>query len=243
MKAYYTAKQVINEALAGVGDFQREYYAEAAMYFMRGYRDFALFNSFQLKSAWLSINALNRTVKIPEDCLRVESVGVSINGEFFSFTESEDMVKPSDPLDSQLLSDRNESDEINRSPRSGYGTKSTNMEYYYKVDESNRRILLNRIAVDKTRFADRTEVLVKFVSNNIDDLNTAVIDGSAANMLIAFVEWKMAEALREKFNRFDRADKKLNFEEAESRFRLLLIPSIDEMMDVIYESAGQNARI
>lgn len=242
-RAYYIAKDIINEALAGIGDFQREYYMDASMQFMRGYRDFALFNSFEEKEAWLTVNMLNYTVKIPEDCLRVDEIGVSINGEIFTFTESKNMVSPSDPLDSQLLTDRNEDEAISRTPTSGYGTKGSNQEYYFKVNEAKRRIELNRLAVDKTRFADRTEVLLKYVSNDITDLNEARIGGDAANMLIAYVEWKVVASLPEKYDRFYRAEKKMDFEDAERKYRMLLMPSVQEMMDVIYETSSQNVRV
>lgn len=243
MKAYYSGAQIIDEALAGIGDFNREYRMDAAMHFMRGYRDFALFNSFQVKEVWLEVNALNYTVKMPEDCLRVDEIGVSIAGEIFTFTESSHMVSPSDATNRELLASRGEDENIVRTPSSGYGTKGANLEYYYKVDERKRRIILNRLSVDQTRFPNSTEVLLKYVSNDIDDLNEARIGGDAANMLITYVEWKVVQALPEKFNRFYRADKKLDFEEAEAKYRILLIPSVQEMMDVIYETSSQNVRL
>jgi hypothetical protein len=170
-------------------------------------------------------------------------VGVSIGREIFTFTESKDMVSPSDATDRELLSSRDESDNIVRSPIDGYGAKGRNQEYYFKVEENKRRIVLNRLAVDKTRFADRDEVLLRYVSNDIDDLNEARISGQAANMLIAYIEWKVTQALPDKFDRFYRNEKKVDFEEAESRYRMLLIPDVGEMMDIVYETASQNVRI
>lgn len=242
-KAYYTGKQVINEALVGIRDMGRENYALGAMFFMKGYRDFSLFNINQMKESWETINTLNRTIALPEDCMRVEEVGVSINREIFTFTKSDDMISPSDPIDSQLLTARDENDSMNRSPVSGYGTKGANMEYYYKVDYKKRRIVLNRLAVDTTRFADRTEALLRFVSNDVDDLNEARVNGDAANMLISYVEWKLVASRPDKYDRFYRAEKRDEFELNEAKYRLLLIPSINEMLDVMYETSSQNVRI
>ena len=243
MKGYYTGNQIIDEALAGVGDVDRTNYMNAAMYFMRGYRDFQLFDAFQEKEAWKTIDTNTNTIKIPDDCIRVWKVGVNVSGEFFTFTESHDMVLPSDPIDGQLFTDRNETDVISRSPQSGYGAKGVNLEYYFKVDELKRRIHLNRAAVDKTRFADRTEVLLKYISNNLDDLDKARVGMDAANMLIAFVEWKLVSSRPDKYDARYRMEKKVEYEETESRYRVLLIPDVGEMLDTIYETSGQNLRI
>lgn len=242
-KGYYTASQIIDEALLGVQDDSRNGYLEAAMYFMRGYRDFQLFDAFQEKEKWVEINALNNTVQIPEDLVRFNEIGISISGEFFSFTEAQEMVRPSDALESGLLSDRNEGQTIDRTPSVGYGAKGQNVEYYYKFYEAERRIVLNRLAVDKTRFADRSEVLIKYISNEIDDLEKAKVSGDAANMLIAFIEWKMVASRPDKYDARYRMEKQQEFDRNETRYRTLLLPSVQEMLDAMYEQSGQNVRL
>jgi|SRR3990172_2848862 len=243
MKAYYTAEQIINEALVGIGDAERRNYQVAAMYFMRGYRDFALFNSVQFKESWLTINTQNRTVKLPEDCLHVDKLGLIINGEIFTFTESTDMPTPSDPLNSDLLSDRREDGNIVRIPTTGYGAKGSNLEYYFHVDMRKRRIILNRLFVDKTRLADSSEVLLRYVSNNVENLVEAIIDGDSANMLISYVEWKLISSRPDLYDRGYRAEKKMQFEEDERKYRLLSLPSVQELLDAMYETSGQGVRL
>lgn len=241
-KGYYLANQIVDEALAGIGDFNRKNYMEAAMYFMRGYRDFQLFDAFQEKEQWITINTSVNTVAMPDDLIRETEVGVNIRGEFFSFTRSDDMVSPSDPIDGQLFTARNEGDSIDRSPQAGYGAKGLNLEYYYKPDYNKRRIVLNRASVDTVRFADRTEVLVKFISNDVDDLDTTRIGMDAANMLISFIEWKMVAA-RPKDYPLGYADRKqAEYDRNESRYRILLLPNVDELLDTIYETSSQNIR-
>lgn len=243
MRGYYYGNEVINEALAGIGDFNRDNAQEAAMYFMRGYRDFQIYDAFQEKESWVTVNALNNTVKMPDDLIRLTNVGVSIGREFFSFTLSEDMVSPSDPLDSELLTARNERDSIDRTPQAGYGAKGTNIEYYYKPDYVKRRIVLNRVAVDKLRHADRPEVLVKFISNDVNDLSQTRIGMDAANMLISFVEWKLVSARPDKYPMGYADRKQMEYERYETRYRKLLLPNVDELLDTIYETSGQNIRL
>lgn len=242
-KGYYTATQIIDEALLGIHNTDRSWYLEGAMYFMRGYRDYQLFDAFQEKERWVEINALNNTVQLPDDLVRLNEVGININGELFSFTEATNMVKPSDALDSTLDALRNEDDKIDRTPSVGYGAKAQNVEYYYKVDEAERRVILNRVAIDKSRYADRSEVLLRYISNDLDDLEKARVNGDAANLLISYIEWRLVASRPDKFDARYRAEKKAEFDRSETRYRTLLLPSVQEMLDAMYEKSGQNVRL
>src|SRR6056297_728813 len=107
MRGYYTGNQIIDESLAGIRDFNRKYYQEGAMYFLRGFRDFRLFHdSGSIKESWEEITAIN-TVNYPSDLLRLISVGVVVNKEIFTFTHSDDIVAPiTSPIDALLDEDR-----------------------------------------------------------------------------------------------------------------------------------------
>jgi len=240
MRGYYTADEIINEALIS-SNMGRESYPLASSFFMRMMRDYKLFHVSELKEAWLPINNLNYTVAYPDDAIKILSVGVSINREFFSFTEASEMVKPSDPIGRELLSSRNESANIQRNT-AGYSGQGVNQEYYFTLDSRKRRIILNRAAVDKTRYADRSEVLVKFVSNDVDNLKETRVGMDAVNMLMAYVEWKLVASKPKEYTAQYRNEKKADFLEAEASYRLLNIPDVGELMDAIYETSGQNIR-
>jgi hypothetical protein len=243
IKGYYTANEIIDEALLSVGIEDRSRYPEAAMYFIRMFRDFKLFHVAQEKEAWLPINNLVYTVQYPDDAIKILEVGVSVNREIFTFTEAPNMVEPSDPIDRELRTSRDETQTTDRSPYSGYGAKGLNVEYYFNLDERNRRIILNRAAVDKTRYADRSEVLVRYVSHDVDSLDETRVGADAVNMLIAYVEWKLIAARPKEHTAQYRMEKKAEFQEAEASYRLLNIPDVGELMDVIYESSSQNVRL
>lgn len=243
MKGYYTANQIIDEALAGIRDFDRRSYGEAAMYFLRGYRDFALFHAGgQVKETWRSITAVN-TVPYPEDLMRLLSVGINSDGEFFSFTRSDKIVSPvSNPLGDAFDTTRDEGDTLRRVPATGYGAMGQNVEYYYKDDRENRRVILSRMALDLIQFADRSEVLFRYVSNGVDDLDKTYITNDAANLLISYIEWKLVSARPEQYDARYRSEKKEEYIEAQRMYDVLELPSIDELEDVIYETSSQNVR-
>jgi len=242
IKGYSTAENIINESLSEIRDFNRRYYKEASVYFMKGYRDFQLFESVgQVSESWESITSIN-TVNYPEDLLRIVDVGVLVNGEFFSFTKSNKLRIPSDPLEETINEERGEDVNVNRSPSEGYSAKGSNLEYYYKEDNKNRRLVLNRLAIDQTTFADRDEVLIRYISTGITDYRNTFVASDAANLLSAYVVYKLVESRPDKYNLGYISMKKENYYEARNMYHALGLPSLQELEDMIYETSGQIIR-
>jgi len=239
---YYTGQQIIDEALLGIGDTSRNRYLEGAMYFARGYREFSLFHAGgEVKEDWQPITAIN-TVNYPKDAMRVLEIGVLVNGEFFSFTKSNNLAGISDALDNARSTDRGEDSTLDKTPSTGYGAKGQNVEYYYKDERDKRRIILSRMAIDKTQFADRTEVLFKYVSDGLNDLTQVFITSDAANLLIAYIEFKLVSARPDLYDARYRNEKKEEYREQANMYDALELPSAIELEDIIYASSGQNIR-
>jgi len=243
MKGVLTPNNIIDEALVEIRDFERANFKEASVYFLKGWRDFQIFEAgAQVKEAWRDITAIN-TVPFPEDLLRLIDVSIVLDGEYFSFTKSDILVDPiTDPLDKTRDTTRGEDDTLRRSPSVGYGAQGNNLEYYYKEDRAKRRIILSRMALDQTLFADRTEVLVRYVATGMDDFNSTYIAADAGNMLVAYVAYKLVQARPEKYNPTYMAVKKEEYIEHLRMYRALEMPSLQELEDMIYESSGQNVR-
>jgi len=243
VKGYHSGEQIILESLANIRDFDQLYYKEAAMYFLSAWREFQLFESGgQVKTAWRPITPIN-TVNYPEDLMRLIDVSIIDNGEYFSFTKSDKLADPiTDPLDLVRDDTRGETQNVNRFPVAGYGAKGSNLEYYYKEDKQRRRVVLSRMAVDKTIYADRSEVLLRYVSSGIDDFATTYIADDAANMLIAYVVYKLVKSRPDKYSLGYVSMMKEDYIEQLRMYRALEMPSLDELEDMIYESSGQNVR-
>jgi hypothetical protein len=243
IKGFYTANQIVDEALLAVGDNERRRYGEAVMYFHRGYRDFNLFHNEAVTERWEPITPVH-TVNLPEDFVRLLWVGVSLNGELFSFTRSNKIISPVDsPLDETLDESRGETEAIVRTPTSGYGAKAVNMEYYYTLDLERRRLVLKRPAIAVTKSSDRSEVLIGYVSHGVRQMDNTYIYADAANMLVAFIEWKLTEGKAGSVPAYLIEMKKQNYIESQRMYETLNMPSIDELYDAIYETSGQNVRL
>lgn len=243
IKGFYTANQIVDEALLSVGDSERRRYGEAVMYFHRGYRDFNLFHNEAVTERWEPITPV-QTVDLPEDFMRLLWVGVSINGELFSFTRSNRIISPVDsPLDEELNEERGETEGIVRNPTSGYGAKGINDEYYYTLDLERRRLILKAPASTIAKHSNRSEVLIGYVGHGVRQMDNTYIYADAANMLIAFIEWKLTEAKAGSVPAYLIEMKKQNYIESQRMYEVLNMPSIDELYDAIYETSGQNVRL
>lgn len=241
MSAIYNCDNLVNEALIGIRDFGGVRYAEAAMYLLRGLRDFNLFHGASVKYSWQKITPI-QTIELPPDYLNFVSIGVSIGGNMFTYTRDNQMIVPFDPLQSELSTDREEDQHTIR--KSNYlGANGYNSEGYFKLDPQHNRIILRQTIIDQVSTGDRTELLLGYVSTGIDgDLKNSYVPAAAANMLIAYIEWKLIASDPEKYPANLRADKRAEYELAAEQFDFLSLPSIDELYDAIYETSSQSVR-
>lgn len=242
MKALYTAQQVIDEALAGIEDFERDRFQSAAMYFGRGYREYQLYHSMEIKDSWIKMSPI-WTIPLPVDYLGFISVGIAIDGVVFTYTKEDKILTPTkDPLRQILDSTTTESDDIVKVPTHGYNAKAINTEGYFKIDVANNRIVLKEQFLKEFENSDREEVLLRYTSTGIGNLRETYIPGMAANMLISYIEWKLVQSRPKQYAMNFIQDKKNDYITESAKFDLNALPSIDELYDLIYETAGQSVR-
>jgi hypothetical protein len=243
MKGLYTAQQIIDEALAGIEDFERNRFKAAAMYFGRGYREWNLYHSMQIKDKWIPLTDIF-TVPLPQDYLNYISIGISIDGEVWTYTKEDRTLTPTkDPLRQELSTE--ESEDLVKIPSYGYNTKSINLKGYFKVDVANNRIVLKEQFLEQFQQSDRDEILLRYTSTGIGDgegLKSTFIPGMAANMLIAYIEWRLVQSRPKQYSMNYIQDKKADYLQETVKFDVNALPNIDELYDMIYESAGQSVR-
>lgn len=242
MKIVYSLEQIVDESLAGIRDFDRTRYAEAVMYAMRGLRDFQIFHCASIKQSWETITPI-KTITFPEDYLNFISIGVQLNGGIFTFTKESTSINPSNPLDDTLNPLRGETTQIKKNSY-GYASNSANLEGYFTLDPAHDRIVLKEPFIEYyTSNSSKTEVLLSYVSTGItDDLRNSYVPTTAANLLMAYVEYKLVASMPEKYPANYRADKFGEFQLEQEKFDILSLPSIDELYDAIYSTSAQIRR-
>lgn len=242
MKALYTAQQIIDESLAGIEDYERTRFQAAAMYFGRGYREFLLYHSTEIKDSWIPMSEI-WTIPLPDDYLGFISVGIAIDGRTFSYTKEDKILTPTkDPLRQALDVDTTESADIVKVPTYGYNAKAINIKGYFKIDQRNNRIVFKEQFLQQFQDSDTDEVLLRYTSTGEGNLREIYVPGMAANMLIAYIEWKLVQNRPKQYAMNYIQDKKNDYIMESSMFDINAMPNIDELYDLIYETAGQSVR-
>jgi len=239
MKNVQTAASVIEESLFLVRDITKDRWHESVMYFMRAIRDFELFHG-SATQVWRPVSDIH-TVRIPEDCLEIVGVGLSLNGEVFTFTKNERMSMPSAPIYNKLITARNEEAALIISPQSGSAAKSINEAGYFDVDLKNNRIVLKQAFLQYYTQAQQSEVLVKYIGSNITDVNTSYIPAKAVNMITNNIAYNLTLS-NEKSTPFMIQTRRAEYEKAAILYDALKLPSADELLDAIYSTASLSLR-
>lgn len=239
MKNVQTAASVIEESLFLIRDITKDRWHEAVMYFMRAIRDYELFHG-SATQVWRPVSDIG-TITLPEDYLEITAVGISLNGEMFTFSKNEQMVMPSSPLGKSLITTRNEGAVLIVSPQSGSATKSVNEAGYFDIDLKNNRIVLKQAFIEYYTQSQQSEVLIKYIGSNITDLNTSYIPAKAVNMITNDIAYNLTLS-NEKATPFMIQTRRAEFEKAALRYDMLKLPSADELLDAIYSTASLSLR-
>ena len=239
-KSWYTAKQVITEALALVGDFEQKQYEMAVLLFMRSYRDFNLFHNTSFTKVWLPVTSI-KTVSLPDDFIELVYVGTQINGEVWTFTKNARILSPSDPLQQTLNTARSEDSNLSVSPLTGYSAKGVNESGYFSLNMQSNRIELRQAFLDLYNQSDMTEVYLGYIGTNITDINTTYVPTNAVNMITCDIARNLALS-DPKPNPFMIQTRQRQYEIEALKYDALSLPSADELLDAIYQTSGQNLR-
>jgi hypothetical protein len=240
IKSWYTAKQVIDEALFVTGDIEKKNYEMAVMFFMRGYREFKLFLSTSYTKVWLPVTPI-KTIALPDDFIELVFIGTNVNGELFSFTKNSKIQSPSDPLQQTLNTARKEDDNLRVSPTWGYGAKGVNELGYFNLNEKLNRIELKQAFLTWYEQSQMSEVYLGYIGTEINDLNEAFVPLSSVNLITSYIASEL-ELSKPKPNPFMIQMRERKYKEEASKYNALALPSADELLDAIYQTSAQSIR-
>jgi len=232
-KSWYTAKQVIIEALAIGGDFEQKNFELAVIHFMRCYRDFSLFHNTSFTKVWLPVTAI-KSITLPDDFIDLVWVGTHFRGEVWTFTKNSRILSPSDPLQGTLNADRHEDTSLTVN-------SVINERGYFNLNLKENRIELKKSFLDFYNQSDTTEVYLGYIGNDINDINTAYVPSSAVNLITTGIAYQLALSAV-KPTPYIVSMREKEFLRASSMYDALSLPSYDEILDAIYETSSQGVR-
>jgi len=160
---------------------------EYTRYFQLAIRGFKKAKLFHLKGfpkvVKLTVSDI-KTIDISsvDDYMSFIAVGVPLNGEYWWLTERGHLVFSQSGA--TLDSDDGEGVDVNDSYFYDYQSGGgINREGYIRVDEANRRIIINKLQ------ASRTEVFLLYISTGINAGAATYIPDRVVPMLHAFMSW------------------------------------------------------
>ena len=212
-------------------------YKRAVALAIDGYRDIHLFSLGNVKKHKQVINDIG-CIDIPDDYQMFVSLSLPFNGREWTLTKDNRLISPDAELDGvETFTDDSEvSEDIH-----GFYSRSGENQYYYKIEEHNRRIIINGIP--------RIEVTLTYVSTGISMTEETAIPKYAEEALIAFINWKFAEN-ENIFSNSTRYStplqtvmyRKNEYLEALRQIDFIHASTVDQIYDAIYESWTQTPK-
>jgi len=147
------------------------------------YRDFRLYDSNQVVTAKVTVNA-NRWIVMPDDMVTFVDLCTPVNGAWWSFTERKEIVNTTTftGLVEGRDADVGEGVDLTTPTTSGYGAKGGINDYNYTLDWEQRRIYVDGI--------ESATVVLMYGSSGIETSGTTQIPEFITPMLDAYLLWK-----------------------------------------------------
>jgi len=173
----------------------------------------------------LTVSAI-KTIDIPDDYMSFIAVAVPIQGQYWWLTEKEALVFSQSGV--TLDDDDGEGVDVNDSYFYDYQSAGgINTEGYIKIDEANRRIILNKLV------STRTEVFLIYTSTGVNAGASTYIPERAKNMIFAYINW-MDKVFTDEHPAKIQMSEKHYFQEVD-KVKYLEAPSLQAFHDALLE--------
>jgi len=190
-------------------------FKEAKLFYLKGF-------ATVLK---LTVSAI-KTIDLPDNYMEFIAVVVPIHGQYWWLTEKEGLVFSQTGV--TLDADDEEGEDVNDSSLDGYqASGGINSEGYIKIDEANRRIILNKLQ------SSRTEVFLLYTSTGVNAGGSTYVPERVKNMLFAYINWMDKVFVDEHPAKIQMAEKHY-FQEVD-KVKYLESPSLQAFRDALSE--------
>jgi len=201
-----------------------------------GYREI---NLFHLGTARKYTQMMDRIgcIAIPDDYMSYISVSVKYKGREWILTKDGSIISPTLEVNGVPTNSDNQEQVYDVF----FGTGGGRNDYYYTVEEHNRRIVINGLP--------KVPVTLTYKSTGISMTEETAIPLTTEPSILAFIRWQLAEAESErqgsvKYTALSANAERLknNYIEETRRLDNLRGSTIDEIYDAIYSTWKQTAK-
>jgi len=196
--------------------------------------DFMIHDSREARSEKVSVDS-NGIIEFPSDCIRVKDIAVGFQGEWWTFTERNNMINTTTTTAGVEGhdSDFGEGVSLRDGITTTYGAKGGVNSYYYTIDRKARRVFCDGITSDT--------VLMRYVSSGVSITGITYIPRMLVPMLENYLLFK--ETFWEKSSAREADQREKRFKNERIRVRNVLNSlTAAQWKDVILGSATQTPK-
>jgi hypothetical protein len=232
-----TFEDIVANIMLDLGpEAQKSEYARILQWAIRGYGELQEFHLNYVQEAELPISDIN-TVTLPIDFVSFLSIGIGINGQYWTFTKDNKILSPKGTECGVESLDDESGEGIaigDGGSISGYGVSGGRNVAYYRIDRKNNRIILNQNL-------NRDNVILRYITSGVNLDGPTYIPREARECLLAWVHWKRVQRSH-KYSRVDKLDAKTDYYEEVDKLRDKTGPTLEEIYDAIFETVTQTAK-
>jgi hypothetical protein len=174
-------KKVVEKALFEF-EFRKEEYKRLFEIAIDGLRNFNMlhFNSVNIVKIPMTRYG---TIDFPSDYIGFVAIGIPKDGKIWTFTHDGSLIKTKSIINGLVDNDEEDGEgvEITGEIIDGYNATGGVNDYYYTIDEKNRRIIIN---------GEWKEVVLYYLSSGLNLDGTTYVPAFAINALVAYIAYK-----------------------------------------------------
>ncbi len=194
-------------------------------------RELNIYHLNSFKGSWIEFNSALGSIAWPSDYVSFIAVGHNIGGEFWSYTLDENIIIPQGTVNGQdsLNTGRGENQAVERYDVSSYTTPGGLNSDYYKIDEQNRRIIINGES-------SKTHLLLYYVSSGVNASEDTVVPIYAERALKDYIMWRTTTDASRVTKKQEWLDSANDLRDHEGHF------SEHQFLDMIYRTKHQGIK-
>ena len=177
-----------------------------------------------------TVDSTTKRFSYPDDYVRYTSISTPYNGRWWTFTRDANIVPLTDDSSVEIQSSMPNIalNDFASSLSDGGGYN----HYYFKEDDTNREFIVSGFDADK--------VVLRYISNGLNTSGEIYVPDYAALALESWTRWQMSIHNRDAIS--TREANRNDYKTFRLEMRKVLLPTLDEVYDIIYKSSGQGAR-
>lgn len=251
-KKFVTIDNVVASILMEIGDEDnRRYLTRATQWAIDAYRDINLHHAPFYYERRVSLDTDIFAGDYPQDLVKLLSVGVYRQGEFFPFTKKPDMsLQPADAVDHMYVADANDFTEIPEKG-AGFGYRGANIGYWTDEPEHCRFLVKNyrwntsNLSYTDTTSDIATNVIIRYKSDGIDCASDICIPIEAKQLIVQYVYLKFMRKnipVQVTIDERDRTERQVNALQDKYEAMMYEPHNFWEVRDSVYSSLNSTAR-